>query len=136
MHHKRKNNKKNKKSKIKDKHLSKEEMEIESAFEEMMGQFAEGEMKWKQTSMSPEEAVAKYGKEHVKVKKGGLRNGDDMVSVHVADESFDPSSEPSKADVSITKKLKAALGILDIKLLDHFVIGKGEIVSLGQLGKL
>jgi DNA repair protein RadC len=25
---------------------------------------------------------------------------------------------------------------LDIKLLDHFVIGKGEIVSLGQLGKL
>jgi hypothetical protein len=87
------------KGKIKDKHLSKEEMEIESAFEEMMGQFAEGEMKWKQTSMSPEEAVAKYGKEHVKVKKGGLNNGDDMVSVHVADESFDPQSEPSKQDM-------------------------------------
>ena len=34
-------NKKNKKSKIKDKRLSKEEMEIESAFEEMMGQFAD-----------------------------------------------------------------------------------------------
>jgi hypothetical protein len=100
-------NKKNKKSKIKDKHLSKEEMEIESAFEEMMGQFAEGEMKWKQTSMSPEEAVAKYGKEHVKVKKGGLRNGDDMVSVHVADESFDPSSEPSKADAMADEFMSA-----------------------------
>jgi hypothetical protein len=100
-------NKKNKKSKIKDKHLSKEEMEIESAFEEMMGQFAEGEMKWKQTSMSPEEAVAKYGKEHVKVKKGGLRNGDDMVSVHVADESFDPSSEPSDRDLAVEEMMDA-----------------------------
>jgi hypothetical protein len=48
--------------------------------------------------MSPEEAVAKYGKDNVKVKKGGLNNGDDMVSVHVADESFDPQAEPSKAD--------------------------------------
>ena len=100
-------NKKNKKSKIKDKHLSKEEMEIESAFEEMMGQFAEGEMKWKQTSMSPEEAVAKYGKEHVKVKKGGLRNGDDMVSVHVADESFDPQSEPSDRDLAVEEMMDA-----------------------------
>ena len=100
-------NKKNKKSKIKDKHLSKEEMEIESAFEEMMGQFAEGDMKWKQTSMSPEEAVAKYGKEHVKVKKGGLRNGDDMVSVHVADESFDPQSEPSDRDLAVEEMMDA-----------------------------
>jgi len=33
--------------------------------------------------MSPEEAVAKYGKDNVKVKKGGLNNGDDMVSVLV-----------------------------------------------------
>jgi len=82
-------------------------MEIESAFEEMMGQFAEGEMKWKQTSMSPEEAVAKYGKEHVKVKKGGLRNGDDMVSVHVADESFDPQSEPSDRDLAVEEMMDA-----------------------------
>jgi DNA repair protein RadC len=43
------------------------------------------------------------------------------------------NAEPSKANISITKKLKVAL---DIKLLDHFVIGKGEIISLGQLGKL
>ena len=77
---------------------TKEEIELEQGFEEMMGQFAEGDMKWKQTSMSPEEAVAKYGKDNVKVKKGGLNNGDDMVSVHVADESFDPQSEPSKQD--------------------------------------
>ena len=44
------------------------------------------------------------------------------------------NAQLSKADISITKKLKTALGVLDIKLLDPFVIGKGEIVSLGQLG--
>jgi len=87
--------------------LSREEMEIESAFEEMMGQFAEGEMKWKQTSMSPEEAVAKYGKDNVKVKKGGLNNGDDMVSVQVADESFDPQSEPSDRDLAVEDMMNA-----------------------------
>ena len=34
------------------------------------------------------------------------------------------------------KKLKAALEVIDIKLLDHFIIGKGEIVSLAGMGKL
>jgi hypothetical protein len=43
----------------------------------------EAEKRWKQTSMSPQEAIAKYGKENVKVKKGALRNGDDMVEVFV-----------------------------------------------------
>ncbi len=43
----------------------------------------EAEKRWKQTSMSPEEAIEKYGKENVKVKKGALRNGDDMVEVFV-----------------------------------------------------
>jgi hypothetical protein len=46
-----------------------------------------GEKRWKQTSMSPDEAAAKYGKENVKVKKGGLRNGDDMVSVLTDDDT-------------------------------------------------
>ena len=86
---------------------TKEEIELEQGFEEMMGQFAEGDMKWKQTSMSPEEAVAKYGKDNVKVKKGGLNNGDDMVSVQVADESFDPQSEPSDRDLAVEDMMNA-----------------------------
>jgi hypothetical protein len=45
------------------------------------GKDMDGEKRWKQTSLSPEEAIAKYGKENVRVKKGALRNGDDMVSV-------------------------------------------------------
>jgi uncharacterized protein (DUF697 family) len=43
----------------------------------------ESEKRWKQTSMSPEDAIKQYGKENVKVKKGALRNGDDMVEVFV-----------------------------------------------------
>jgi hypothetical protein len=43
----------------------------------------EAEKRWKQTSMSPAEAEKEYGKENVKVKKGALRNGDDMVEVFV-----------------------------------------------------
>ena len=58
------------------------------------------------------------------------------AAVIVAHNHPSGNAEPSKADISITKKLKTALDILDIKLLDHFVIGKGEIVSLSQLGKL
>jgi DNA repair protein RadC len=46
------------------------------------------------------------------------------------------SAEPSRADIQITKRLKAALEIIDIKLLDHFIIGRGEIVSLAGIGKL
>jgi hypothetical protein len=46
--------------------------------------------------MSPEEAIAKYGKENVKVKKGALRNGDDMVEVFV--ESYSPGDEYADSD--------------------------------------
>lgn len=41
------------------------------------------ELRWKQTSLSPEEAIKKHGKDNVKVTKGGLSNGDDMVEVRV-----------------------------------------------------
>jgi len=51
--------------------------------ESPMGEVTESEKRWKQTSMSPAEAEKEYGKANVKVKKGGLRNGDDMVEVFV-----------------------------------------------------
>ena len=67
--------------------------EIEGAFESMMGQFAEGSKRWKQTSMDPKDAIEKFGKDNVKVKKGGLNNGDDMIEIFVEsdkDEEFKP----------------------------------------------
>jgi len=35
-------------------------------------------------------------------------------------------AEPSDADKFLTQRLKQALGLLDIRVLDHFIIGDGE----------
>ena len=43
-------------------------------------------------------------------------------------------SEPSLADQAITRRLKDALALLDIRLLDHFVIGEGVPVSMAARG--
>tara|TARA_Y100000389_G_scaffold9401_1_gene8763 strand:- start:366 stop:929 length:564 start_codon:yes stop_codon:yes gene_type:complete len=53
----------------------------------------EGEKRWKQTSMSPAEAMKEYGKENVKVKKGGLNNGDDMVEIYVESVDLDEATK-------------------------------------------
>ncbi|WP_273149952.1 RadC family protein [Methylophaga thiooxydans] len=45
-------------------------------------------------------------------------------------------SEPSASDVSITSRLKQSLELVGVRLLDHFVIGAGEITSFAQMGKL
>jgi len=45
-------------------------------------------------------------------------------------------SEPSLADQAITRRLKEALALLDIRLLDHFVVGDGRPVSMANRGLL
>lgn len=45
-------------------------------------------------------------------------------------------SEPSLADQAITRRLKDALLLLEIRLLDHFVVGDGKPVSLASRGML
>jgi len=45
-------------------------------------------------------------------------------------------NEPSLADQAITRRLKDALALLDIRLLDHFVIGDGRPVSMAARGLL
>lgn len=42
--------------------------------------------------------------------------------------------EPSEADLHITQILKDALGLVDVKILDHFVIGAGQAVSFRARG--
>jgi hypothetical protein len=70
----------------------------------------ESEKRWKQTSMSPEEAIEKYGKENVKVKKGALRNGDDMVEVFVESMNEEIDDEAvKKAIMSSGKEPQDAL---------------------------
>lgn len=43
---------------------------------------------------------------------------------------------PSQADIRITMRLKDALALVDIRVLDHLVVGKDEIVSLAERGTL
>ncbi len=45
-------------------------------------------------------------------------------------------NEPSRADIQITKKLQQALALLDIRVLDHFIIGDGEPYSFAEHGML
>lgn len=43
-------------------------------------------------------------------------------------------AEPSESDKVITTKLAAALGLMDIRVLDHIVVGRGTTVSLAERG--
>ena len=45
-------------------------------------------------------------------------------------------TEPSLADQAITRRLKDALALLEIRLLDHFVIGDGMPASMASRGML
>lgn len=45
-------------------------------------------------------------------------------------------AEPSRSDRAITSKLHDALALVDVRLVDHFVIGDGEVVSFAERGLL
>lgn len=43
-------------------------------------------------------------------------------------------AEPSAADRAVTARLKQALSLMEVRLLDHFVVGDGPPVSLASRG--
>ncbi len=45
-------------------------------------------------------------------------------------------AEPSRADRQITRRLRDALALVEIRVLDHIVIGEGEAVSLAERGMI
>jgi DNA repair protein RadC len=45
-------------------------------------------------------------------------------------------AEPSQADELITQRVKEALALVDIRLLDHIIVGDGVSVSLAESGLL
>ncbi|MEN9538141.1 MAG: hypothetical protein RLZZ126_376 [Pseudomonadota bacterium] len=49
-----------------------------------------------------------------------------------------PSGEarPSAADEHITQTLKAALQLVDVRLLDHIIVGQGQTFSMAEAGLL
>lgn len=45
-------------------------------------------------------------------------------------------AEPSHADRAITERLRKALGLVDVRVLDHIVVGDGELLSFAERGLL
>ncbi len=43
-------------------------------------------------------------------------------------------AEPSQADRNITRRLAEALSLVDIRVLDHIVVGDGQLVSFAERG--
>ncbi|KUM42792.1 RadC family protein [Pseudomonas sp. EpS/L25] len=45
-------------------------------------------------------------------------------------------AEPSQADRLLTGRLKEALALVDVRVLDHFIVGDGEPLSMAEYGWL
>lgn len=45
-------------------------------------------------------------------------------------------THPSSADRSLTKRLKQSLELIDVRVLDHFIVGEGAPLSLAEYGWL
>jgi DNA repair protein RadC len=76
-----------------------------------------------QTSVYPREVV----------KIALMRNAAAMIFAH-----NHPSGvpEPSRADELLTQSLKQALALVDVRVLDHFIVAGAEIVSFAERGLL
>jgi DNA repair protein RadC len=76
-----------------------------------------------QTSVYPREVV----------KRALLRQAAAVIFAHNHPSG---AAEPSRADEFLTQTLKAALALIDVRVLDHLVVGRSEVVSLAQRGLL
>lgn len=74
-----------------------------------------------QTSVYPREVV-----------KRGLDLG--AAAVILAHNHPSGVADPSRADELLTQALKSALALVDMRVLDHFVVGSNEVASLAERG--
>jgi DNA repair protein RadC len=44
------------------------------------------------------------------------------------------SVQPSRADEHLTQTLKAALALVDVRILDHIIVGQGQALSMAEQG--
>jgi len=44
------------------------------------------------------------------------------------------SVQPSRADETLTQTLKAALALIDVRVLDHVIVGQGQALSMAEQG--
>ena len=72
-----------------------------------------------------------YPREIVKL---ALQNN--AAAVIVAHNHPSGVAEPSQSDIAITKRIKQALALVDIRILDHFIVGRGKVTSLADAGQM
>jgi DNA repair protein RadC len=65
------------------------------------------------------------------VKEALKRNAAALVFAHPHPSGI---AEPSAADELITRRLREALQLVDIRVLDHIIIAGGEAISFAELG--
>ena len=58
------------------------------------------------------------------------------ASVILAHNHPSGAAQPSKADEHLTHTLTSALRLVDVRVLDHLVVGQGEVVSFAERGLL
>ncbi len=58
------------------------------------------------------------------------------ISVILAHNHPSGVAEPSQADRWLTDQLKAALGLVDVKVLDHFIVAGRDGLSFAERGWL
>ena len=58
------------------------------------------------------------------------------ASVVLAHNHPSGTTTPSRADEALTQTLKAALALVDVRVLDHFVVTSTQAVSMAELGLL
>ena len=76
-----------------------------------------------QTSVYPREVV----------KRALAKNAAAVVLAHNHPSG---AAEPSRADEFLTQSIKSALALVDVRVLDHLVVGHTEVVSFAERGLL
>ncbi len=76
-----------------------------------------------QTSVYPREVV----------KRALARNAGAVILAHNHPSGV---AEPSRADEFLTQSLKSALALVDVRVIDHLVVGQGHVVSFAERGLL
>ena len=56
------------------------------------------------------------------------------ASVVLAHNHPSGTAQPSRADEALTQTLKAALALVDVRVLDHFVVTSSQAVSMAEMG--
>lgn len=62
--------------------------------------------------------------------------GNNAAAVILAHNHPSGVAEPSRADEHLTQTLRSALGLVDVRVLDHLVVGRAEVVSFAERGLL